>query len=52
MFHMIYKRALLVEVSYTLIRLNFHFFQNNFASFRGPNQFCSAWKDFSWRPCL
>jgi len=36
MFHMINKRALLVEVSCTLISLNFYLFQNNFASLGGP----------------
>jgi len=36
MFHMINKRALLVEVRCTFISLNFIIFQNNFASLRGP----------------
>jgi len=36
MFHMINKRAHLVEVWCTLISLNLYFFQNYFASPRGP----------------
>jgi len=36
MFHMINKRALLVEVSFTLVSLNFYLFQNNFATLRTP----------------
>jgi len=44
---MINKRPLLVKVWCTSISLNFYLFQINFASLRGPNGFCSAWKDFS-----
>ena len=36
MFHMINKRALLLEVWCTLIILNFYLFQKNFANLRGP----------------
>jgi len=36
MFHMIKKRTLLVEISCTLISLNFYLFQIKFASLRGP----------------
>jgi len=42
MFHMISKRALLVEVWCTLISFILYLFQNNFVSLRGPNGFCSA----------
>jgi len=40
--NMINKRAHLVEVCSPLISLNFYFFQNNFASLRGPKWVCSA----------
>ena len=36
MFHMINKRALLLEVWCTLIILNFYLFQKNFTNLRGP----------------
>jgi len=49
-FHMIKKGALLVQVWCTFISFNFYLFQNNFSSLRVSNGFCSAWKDFSWRP--
>jgi len=51
MFHMINKRALLVEVSCTLISLNFYLFQNNFV-LGAPNGFYLPYRDFTWRPCM
>jgi len=44
MFHMINKRALLVEVWCTFISLNFYLFQNNFATLGSQNGFCSPKK--------
>ena len=46
MFRMINKEALLVEVSCTIISLNFYLFHNNFASFRGPKWVLSRLKRF------
>jgi len=51
MFHMIYKRALLVEVSCTLISLMFYFFKIILQVLGASNGLCSACKDFSWKPC-